>query len=886
MNANVLKGQQIPARGKRSVALGSGMGIKIVREIKSTIEKVSFQTKEINLLFPGVMLFLILFSTSLFAQIPEGGVSLISTSAINYQKVGTYTLTAIDIQNQAFTKGFRFSTGAILNNPWDAQVKFTPATGIAANDIVLVAFYARTTSSKNEYGDGNLTVCIEKNSDPYTKELYYKINIGKEWKQYFASVKITNTLASTAVSYSFHIGFPNQTVEVADVKFLNYKNSLSLDKLPVTEITYIGREANAAWRTQSADRINLIRKGTAEIVVYDEQGNLLKDATVTIEMVRHQFGFGSAVAASTFLNNATYRKNVYELFNEVVFENDLKWGPFNPNSTFNIRRSLDSLDKKKIAVRGHNVIWPSYKFMPTAIANLKNNPVALRNEIDKRIDDVTKFASGRLNDWDVLNEPYSEKDVQAILGDEVMADWFKRVRANDRKVKLYINDYSILSSGGNDVKHQDGYFNIIKYIDEKGGKIEGIGMQGHFDSDLTPITKVYTILERFATLGKEIKITEHDINITQRAVQADYTRDLLTICFSHPSVKSFLTWGFWAGQHWIPDGAFYNSDWTIRLHGEAWKELVFNQWWTKKTDKTTDQDGKVTFEGFLGTYKYTIAKPGKVRIGTFKIENSKQSGIANLVVLTFDGDIPDQVEITTTKPACLCEGENITLNAPTGIGLSYKWFRGADLLPDQTASMVASQSGIYSVKVKKGAVEITSVPLEVKVNPIPKAIITTTGNLSFCPGEKVKLSANTSNDLTYTWYKGTSKIQGSVTSIDASETGSYSLVTNAYGCSAKSEPVDVKVYSATSAECTTGIGQLNNSIRVYPNPYRGSFILEASNLTTPTTAELFNAVGARIFIRKMESVSGKTHIQVPEPGFYTLRIINQDEVKTFKLNGI
>jgi len=119
-------------------------------------------------------------------------------------------------------------------------------------------------------------------------------------------------------------------------------------------------------------------------------------------------------------------------------------------------------------------------------------------------------------------------------------------------------------------------------------------------------------------------------------VQADYTRDFMTIVFSHAAVKSFLFWGFWANSHWLPDGAFFNSDWTIRPHGEAYKELVFNQWWTKKTDKTTDSQGNVSFEGFLGTYKYTVKSGGKESVGTFVLNNSKQSGIANPVVLKMD----------------------------------------------------------------------------------------------------------------------------------------------------------------------------------------------------------------------------------------------------------
>jgi hypothetical protein len=467
-----------------------------------------------------------------------------------------------------------------------------------------------------------------------------------------------------------------------------------------------------------------------------------------------------------------------------------------------------------------------------------------------------------------------------------MADWFKRVRINDRQVKLYINDYSILSAGGMDVNHQNGYFDIIKYIDNLGGKIEGIGLQSHFGSDLTPITKVYSILEKFANLDKEIKITEHDINVTQLAVQADYTRDFMTIVFSHPSVKSFLFWGFWANQHWLPSGALYASDWSIRPHGQAYLDLVFKKWWTPKTELLTDSTGKTSFDGFLGTYQYTIKSGDKERTGTFKIENSKKSGWANPVVLSFDESIPDNFSISTSAPPCLCEGENVTLQANASAGQNFEWYRGTEILPEQTSAIVADRSGIYTVKLKKGTVEIVSAPVEVKVNSIPEAVINTNGDLTICPGEKVTFSTDVSNDLTYSWYKSSTKIQGSVTSLDITEGGNYSLVTNANGCSKKSDPVIVRVLSSGDPSCTTGLDQKSNDLRVCPNPFKGSFTLETgpeSNLIT--SIELYNAAGVRLFQSASNPVAAKTQILVPEPGIYLLRVSQKDEVRIFKLIG-
>lgn len=825
------------------------------------------------------------FSITLLAQIPEGGILLNITTGTTYQKVGKGTLTQVAVSDQPFTKALRYTTGTDINNFWDAQIQFPSVAGIAKDDVILVSFFARTISSIQESGEGAATVIIEHRTT-YEKEISHKVLIGSEWKQYYASVKSKSTWSTADVRYALFTGYTSQTIEVANVQFINYKNTIQLEDLPVSEITYPGQAADAAWRAPAQERIDQIRKGIVDIEVFDENGDAVKDAEVSIEMVKHQFGFGTAIPASVFISNTVFRNKVYELFNEVVFENDLKWKQFNPNSTLNIRKSLDSLDAHGIAVRGHNVIWPSWKFSPSTLKALETNPVALRAAIDKRIDEVTKFTSGRLVDWDVINEPYSEHDIMDILGNDVMADWFKRVRNNDRTVKLYLNDYSIISGGGSNTLKQDSYYNLVNYIDEKGGQVDGIGMQGHFGSELTSITKVYSILDRFAELGKEIKITEHDINVTQRTVQAEYTRDFLTICFSHESVKSFLFWGFWANSHWLPEGALFDSEWNIRPHGEAYKDLVFNQWWTKKTDGSTDSLGQVSFDGFLGTYKYTIKSGDKVRTGTFKIDHSKQSEKTNLVKLSFDSNLPDNVEITSTTPACLCEGENITLKTANVEGLTYQWFRNDTLLSEPSASLTTTEAGVYSVKISNGNTEVSSKPFEIIVNPIPVAEIVALGDLSFCPGGEVELSAIVANNVSYDWIKDNTKIQGSVSAIDVSETGSYTLTASANGCTANSEAINVQVYSTTDPACTTGIEENELQFRVYPNPYRGSFVIETGLINNGAlSAELYNALGALVKNIELNQVLGKTTIHVDNPGFYTLKVSSKNDIKIFKLIG-
>ena len=89
------------------------------------------------------------------------------------------------------------------------------------------------------------------------------------------------------------------------------------------------------------------------------------------------------------------------------------------------------------------------------------------------------------------------------------------------------------------------------------------------------------------------------------ALKADFTRDFLTVCFSHPAVSGVLTWGFWEGAHWMPEAALFNRDWTPTAMGRQWMDLTQNVWTTDQ-DVTVDDTGKVNFRGYIGDYTMTI----------------------------------------------------------------------------------------------------------------------------------------------------------------------------------------------------------------------------------------------------------------------------------------
>jgi hypothetical protein len=208
----------------------------------------------------------------------------------------------------------------------------------------------------------------------------------------------------------------------------------------------------------------------------------------------------------------------------------------------------------------------------------------------------------------VVNETRANNDVMNNLpeGYDVMVDWYEHARDGQTGAKLYMNDYGIISSSGDTNSfNQNLYYNTIQGLINGGAEIDGIGFQGHFSpGSITGPEALWTIFDRFAQLGLTMQITEFDLDTTDLQLQADYTRDIMTAVFAHDGFDAFLHWGFWEDNHWRPNAAMFESDWTLKPNGQAFLDLVFGEWWT---DENVDADalGEALVRAFKGEHEVT-----------------------------------------------------------------------------------------------------------------------------------------------------------------------------------------------------------------------------------------------------------------------------------------
>jgi endo-1,4-beta-xylanase len=443
---------------------------------------------------------------------------------------------------------------------------------------------------------------------------------GDAWKKITLPFAVNRDYAVGEAEVVFTLGMKAQTVEIGGIELLNYGTTRKVSDLPFTRIGYQGSEPTAAWRKAAEARIEKVRKGDLTVLVKDGAGKPVPGAQVAVRMKKHAFLWGTAVNASAFSNGRMtpenlerYKQEILKNFNFSVMENETKWPQWsnvaNRPATIKV---IDWLRDNGVLVRGHNLVWPSWNNsnVKEAVA-AKGSPPQLAKVILDHIAETTRELRGKFVDWDVINEPFANHDFMDILGRQAMVDWFKAARAGDPGAKLYLNDVDIIE--GDNTAHQDDFAATIKYLIDSGAPLDGIGLQGHFPSRVTPMDELIRRTERFAAFGRELEVTEFDINTSDEGTQADYTRDVMTYMFSNSSVKAFVQWGFWEGAHWIPSGAMMRRDWSLKPNGKVFQDLVFKTWWTNAGGKTGTK-GTFRTRAFLGDYEIEVKAGGRTRM--------------------------------------------------------------------------------------------------------------------------------------------------------------------------------------------------------------------------------------------------------------------------------
>lgn len=499
---------------------------------------------------------------------------------------------------------------------------------LAPGELVLAIVKARSADGRPGFFEAKLQL----SRPPFTPAANtagIEISDG-EWREWPILFPITTAIAQGDASLTLLCARTGQSLEIGGIRVFKYPAGTDRSGFPRIRKTYAGREPNAPWRKAALERIERERKADLSVRVRGPGGKLLPQTEVTLVLRRHEFGFGSAVTAGLLTaeteNAKRYRDIVDRLFSCVVFENDLKdfgWEPDAWGKQDRLRQldqAFDWLEQRRIAVRGHYLMQIA---VPPNLAKV-NDSGAIRRHFLQTAEERIAFAKDRVCEWDVINHPVAWGGADMIhrrSGLERLDREIYALAQRSTSLPLFVNEDQLFRPG----RQSDETFDYVRQLKEEGFRVDGVGNQAHVDDTFLPSPEqVLAVTDRFATLVPRQVITEFDITtVDDEELAADYTRDLMIACFSHPAYTGFLLWGFWEGSHWKPEAASWNRDWSIRKRGEVLEEWLGRRWTTTVT-VTTGKDGIARWRGFPG--RYDIRTRDGATIADFEVTRASPSG--------------------------------------------------------------------------------------------------------------------------------------------------------------------------------------------------------------------------------------------------------------------
>ncbi len=405
--------------------------------------------------------------------------------------------------------------------------------------------------------------------------------------------------------YQFQVKVPGGPC-VIEVAFLNdYADANQNRNLLLAELRVTG--------ARLAEQVPSVKEMTEARIRAHRMGTLIvettPDAEVEITQLAHQFHFGTALN-SKLLDSAkvepstreAYVRLVCENFNAAVFENALKWPVVEPERGQLNWAGADCIasfsQQNGLALRGHCLFWANEKRVPRWVRSLSDGE--LRRAIVKRIHGVLTRYEGIILEYDVNNEMLHHDYFQKRLGARIRGTMFRLAHQINPGAVLYLNDYNILS-GACLVQYEAQIADLLS----RKVPVGGIGCQAHFRGSTPAPISVMWHLDRLGRFGLPIKITEFDIDTDDEAQRAHDLEDFFRVCFAHPAVEGIMLWGFWEGAHWRPRAALWKRDFTPTPAAEAYRNLVFKEWWTN-WQGTADAKGRAVAPVFYGKHRIEV----------------------------------------------------------------------------------------------------------------------------------------------------------------------------------------------------------------------------------------------------------------------------------------
>ena len=209
-------------------------------------------------------------------------------------------------------------------------------------------------------------------------------------------------------------------------------------------------------------------------------------------------------------------------FNSITPENDMKWERIHPEpGKYTFERAdkiVDFAQANQMKVIGHTLVWHSQLgkgvLTQTIDDTLKVDSATLMNRVKEHITSVAGRYKGKIFGWDVVNEALNgngslrESGFLKIAGPGYIQKAFEFAHEADPEAELYYNDYNMTEPA-----KRDGAIALIKELQQNGVKVDGVGMQAHWELDYPPLEQIEESIIAYGNLGVKVMVTELDVSV-------------------------------------------------------------------------------------------------------------------------------------------------------------------------------------------------------------------------------------------------------------------------------------------------------------------------------------------------------------------------------------
>jgi len=239
------------------------------------------------------------------------------------------------------------------------------------------------------------------------------------------------------------------------------------------------------------------------------------------DVFKDDFYIGAALSLNQISGNEPDTMALVEKhFNTITPENILKWEEVHPEPN---KYNFEPVDhyvafgqKHKMFIVSHTLVWfyqtPDWVFQDESGKSLSRE--ALLERMKEHIFAVMGRYKGRIHGWDVVNEAiaedgsYRKNKWLEIIGEDYILKAFEYARQADPGAQLYYNEYDLVKQ-----PKCEGVVRLIRNLQSKGVRIDGLGIQGHWFLDYPRIEDIETSILTLSELGVKLMVTELDIGV-------------------------------------------------------------------------------------------------------------------------------------------------------------------------------------------------------------------------------------------------------------------------------------------------------------------------------------------------------------------------------------